>query len=77
MLKLKYDLFELAEIQLQRENRDYSILKVLDRAILIRKELDRLNAIGKVKNVNNGRLTSLYTKKEKRRIQYLKNEKGY
>jgi hypothetical protein len=76
MMQLKCNLFELAEMQLQKESKDYSILNVLYRAILIRKELDRLNDTGKVKNIHNGRLISLYTKKEKRRLQYIKNEKG-
>jgi hypothetical protein len=79
-MKIRNNLFELAEIQLQKELegnkiKDYSMIDVIDRAVIIRKELDRLDRIGKIKNIHTKKLQELYTNKEKRHLKYLKTGK--
>jgi hypothetical protein len=59
------NLFELAEKILKEELNggkimDYGMLDIIDRAVYIRKKLDKLS------------LTDLYTKKELRHMKYLK-----
>jgi hypothetical protein len=77
---LQTDLFTLAEMQLKKDLvggkiSDYSMLEVINKAIIIRKELDRLNDKGKIKNYITGKIKELYSQKELRRMKYLRTGK--
>lgn len=74
------NLFELAERQLQNEKlnekrKNYSMLDVIDYAVIIRKQLDRYGKKGniiKVKNIKTKKIVKLERDTEVRRRKYLK-----
>ena len=47
MIKLKHNLFELAVMQLNKEKVEYNINDILDRAVKIRKFLDKKEKLAK------------------------------